>query len=99
MENANEKLEKQNMQVSRAESLQGDTQQLLTEFRDENVKLKNDVGWLANSAKNSKMQAEKALNDLEEYSQVLQQLEGKLITTQQERDKKSEEVAELQSCL
>ena len=32
------------------------------------MKLKNDVTWLANSAKHSKLQSEKAIADIEEYA-------------------------------
>jgi len=37
-------------------------------LRGENSQLKKDVEWLANSAKNNKMQAERAINDLEAYT-------------------------------
>ena len=43
------------MQLSKAESLQKQTTELLEQLKNENDKLKNDVTWLANSAKNSKI--------------------------------------------
>jgi hypothetical protein len=40
----------------------------MEQMKAENTKLKNDVTWLANSAKNNKIQSEKAIGDLEEYA-------------------------------
>ena len=76
-------------------TLQKETQELMEAFKNENEKLKNDVTWLANSAKNSKLQAEKALNDLEEYAQVLTGLEQKLLKVESEKEMKTKEVIEL----
>jgi len=41
--------------------LQKQTGELLEQLKNENDRLKGDVTWLANSAKNSKMQSEKAI--------------------------------------
>lgn len=40
----------------------------MEELKNENAKLKNDVTWLANSARNNKIQSEKAIKDIEEYA-------------------------------
>ena len=59
------------------------------QLKAENGKLKNDVTWLANSAKNSKIQSEKAIGDLEEYSKILKMMEQKIKHTEKERDQKT----------
>jgi len=44
----------------------------------ENNKLKNDVNWLANSAKNNKMQADQAIADIEDYTKILRGMEKRM---------------------
>ena len=51
--------------------------------------------WLANSAKNNKMQAERAITDLEAYSKILRGLERKLAETEVERESKEAELRDL----
>jgi len=53
------------------------------------------VTWLANSAKHSKIQCEKAIADLEEYSLILKKLELKLENAEKQRDQKSQECLDL----
>ena len=50
----------------------------LIHLASENEKLRKDINWLANSAKNSKMQADKAICDLQAYSDILRGMEKKL---------------------
>ena len=58
--------------------LQKQTTELLEQLKNENDKLKLDVTWLANTAKNSKIQSEKAIGDLEEYTKILGMMDAKL---------------------
>lgn len=37
-------------------------------LKTDNVKMKKDIDWLANSAKNNKLQADRAIADLEAYT-------------------------------
>ena len=71
----------------------------MEQLKTENGKLKNDVTWLANSAKNSKIQSEKAIGDLEEYSKILKMMEQKIKQTEKERDQKTQECIDLQNCV
>ncbi len=71
----------------------------MEQLKNENDKLKNDVTWLANSAKNSKIQSEKAIGDLEEYTKILGMMDAKLKQTEQERDLHKKECLDLQNCL
>lgn len=64
-------------------------------LRAENTQLKKDVEWLANSAKNNKMQGERAINDLEAYTQILRGMEKKLAETEIERESKEAELRDL----
>lgn len=91
--------EKQKNQLEKSESLQKQTTELLEQLKNENDKLKHDVTWLANSAKNSKIQSEKAIGDLEEYTKILGMMDAKLKQTEQERDMNKKECLDLQNCL
>jgi chromosome segregation ATPase len=64
-------------------------------LRQENVQLKKDVEWLANSAKNNKLQADRAIAELEAYTQILRGMEKKLAETEIERESKEAELREL----
>ena len=79
--------------------LQKHTTDFVDELKQENMKLKNDVTWLANSAKHSKIQSEKAISDLEEYAQILKKMEDKLVQTEKQRDIKTQECMDLQVCV
>ena len=57
--------------------------------------MKKDVEWLANSAKNNKLQAERAINDIEAYTKILRGMEKKLAETEVERESKEAELREL----
>ena len=63
--------------------------------KQENVQLKKDVEWLANSAKNNKVQAERAITDLEAYTKILRGMEKKLAETEIERESKEAELRDL----
>ena len=67
----------------------------MEQLKNENDRLKGDVTWLANSAKNSKMQSEKAIYDLEEYNKILKMMDSKLKQTEHERDLNKKECIEL----
>ena len=45
---------------------------------NENEQLKKDMSWLANQAQQNKMQTEKAIQDLQAYTQILRGMERKL---------------------
>lgn len=85
--------------MEKSESLQKQTTELLEQLKNENDRLKHDVTWLANSAKNSKIQSEKAIGDLEEYTKILGMMDAKLKQTEQERDMNKKECLDLQNCL
>ncbi len=57
--------------------------------------MKKDIEWLANSAKNNKIQAEKAITDLEAYTKILRGMEKKLAETEVERESKEVELRDL----
>lgn len=61
----------------------------------ENGQLKKDVEWLANSAKNNKMQAERAITDLEAYTKILRGMEKKLAEAELDKDSKEVELRDL----
>ena len=66
-------------QLDGTQNLQVQTTDFIEELKAENFKLKNDVTWLANSAKNNKLQSEKAISDLEEYTEILTKMEAKIL--------------------
>ena len=72
-------LEEKNLRLQthndKVESIQSHSNEFMEELKTENSKLKNDVTWLANSARNNKIQSEKAIKDLEEYAEVLKLME------------------------
>jgi hypothetical protein len=53
------------------------------------------VEWLANSAKNNKMQAERAITDLEAYTKILRGMEKKLGEVEVENQSKEVELRDL----
>lgn len=57
--------------------------------------MKKDVEWLANSAKNNKIQAERAINDLEAYTKILRGMEKKLAEMELEKESKEVELRDL----
>lgn len=57
--------------------------------------MKKDVEWLANSAKNNKMQAERAITDLEAYTKILRGMEKRLAEAELEKDSKEVELRDL----
>ena len=57
--------------------------------------MKKDVDWLANSAKNNKLQADRAISEIEAYTQILRGMEKKLSETEIERETKEAELREL----
>jgi hypothetical protein len=64
-------------------------------LKQENGQMKKDIEWLANSAKNNKIQAEKAITDLEAYTKILRGMEKKLAETEVERESKEVELRDL----
>lgn len=64
-------------------------------LKEENGKLKKDIDWLANSAKNNKLQADRAINDLEAYTKILRGMEKKLAETEVDRESKEVELRDL----
>lgn len=64
-------------------------------LKQENGQLRKDVEWLANSAKNNKLQAERAITDLEAYTKILRGMEKKLAETEIERESKEAELRDL----
>jgi hypothetical protein len=64
-------------------------------LRQDNNQLKKDVEWLANSAKNNKLQAERAINDLEAYTKILRGMEKRLAEVEVERESKEVELRDL----
>ena len=64
-------------------------------LREENAQIKKDIDWLANSAKNNKLQAERAITDLEAYTKILRGMEKKLAETEVEREAKEVELRDL----
>ena len=57
--------------------------------------MKKDVDWLATSAKNNKLQAERAISDLEQYTKILRGMEKRLAESEIERESKEVELREL----
>ena len=64
-------------------------------YKQENAQLKQDVEWLANSAKNNKMQADRAISEMEAYTKILRGMEKKLAETEIESQSKEAELREL----
>ena len=64
-------------------------------LREDNAQMKKDIDWLANSAKNNKLQAERAITDLEAYTKILRGMEKKLAETEVEREAKEVELRDL----
>lgn len=66
-------------------------------LRAENQKHRKDVDWLANSAKNNKLQAERAISDLEAYTQILRGMEKKLAEVEIEKESRDADLRELRT--
>ena len=64
-------------------------------LRQENVKQKKDIEWLTNTAKNNKMQADRAISDLEAYTKILRGMEKKMAELEFEKEGKETELREL----
>lgn len=64
-------------------------------LRSENIKMKKDIDWLANSAKNNKLQADRAITDLEAYTKILRGMEKKMAEIEIEKESKEAELREL----
>ena len=58
----------------------------------ENEQLKNDMSWLANQAKQSKMQTDKAIADLQAYTQILRGMEKKLVEVETQKEMTEKEL-------
>ena len=61
----------------------------------ENEQLKNDMSWLANQAKQSKMQTDKAIADLQAYTQILRGMEKKLVEVETQKEMTEKELKEV----
>ena len=64
-------------------------------LRQENVKQKKDIEWLTNTAKNNKMQADRAISDLEAYTKILRGMEKKMAELEFEKEAKETELREI----
>lgn len=64
-------------------------------LKQENQKYKKDIEWLANSAKNNKLQADRAIADLEAYTKILRGMEKRLAEIEVEKEGKENELREL----
>ena len=64
-------------------------------MRSENVKYKKDLEWLANTAKNNKLQADRAIADLEAYTKILRGMEKRLAEVEIDKESKESEIKEL----
>ena len=64
-------------------------------YKQENAQLKQDVEWLANSAKNNKLQADRAITEMEAYTKILRGMEKKLAETEIDSQSKEAELREL----
>jgi hypothetical protein len=63
--------------------------------KSDNQKLKKDLDWLANSAKNSKLQADRAIADLEAYTKILRGMEKRLAEVEVEKETKEQDIKKL----
>ena len=57
--------------------------------------MKKDLDWLANSAKNNKLQADRAISDLEAYTKILRGMEKKMAELEVEKEAKEVELRDL----
>jgi hypothetical protein len=71
--------------VRNHEAYAAKSEQLLSQYkqeadllRPENDQLKKDMTWLATQAKNSKLANDKAIQDLQAYTQILRGMEKRL---------------------
>lgn len=56
------------------------------QLRTENQQLKKDLNWLAQQAKNNKAQTDKAICDLQAYTQILRGMEKRLCESEAEKE-------------
>ncbi len=63
--------------------------------KQEKERLKKDLDWVANSAKNSKLQADRAIADLEAYTKILRGMEKRLAEVEIEKEGKEQDIKEL----
>lgn len=61
----------------------------------ENEQLKTDMSWLANQAKQSKLQNDKAIADLQAYTQILRGMEKKLVEVEAAKEMTEKELKEV----
>lgn len=59
------------------------------------MKYKKDLDWLANTAKNNKLQADRAIADLEAYTKILRGMEKRLAEVEIDKESKESEIKEL----
>jgi chromosome segregation ATPase len=90
-----EKSRKLEREIDLNEQLSATAKREADVFKEENGKLKRDIDWLANSAKNNKLQADRAINDLEAYTKILRGMEKKLAETEVDRESKEVELRDL----
>ena len=64
-------------------------------IKQEKERLKKDLDWVANSAKNSKLQADRAIADLEAYTKILRGMEKRLAEVEIEKEGKEQDIKEL----
>jgi len=90
-----EKSRKLEREIDLNEQLSATAKREADVLKEENGKLKRDIDWLANSAKNNKLQADRAINDLEAYTKILRGMEKKLAETEVDRESKEVELRDL----
>ena len=73
---------KQTEQLDRDISQNSQSVQDCKRLQTENDQLKQDMSWLANQAKQNKLQTDKAICDLQAYTQILRGMEKKLAETE-----------------
>lgn len=83
-----EKSRKFENELNLNEQLSQTSRKEIDALRQDNAKMKKDVDWLANSAKNNKIQAERAISDLESYTKILRGMEKKLAEVEIEKERK-----------
>ena len=71
------------------------TQEEFSKMKVENEQLKTDMSWLANQAKQSKLQNDKAIADLQAYTQILRGMEKKLVEVEAAKEMTEKELREV----
>ncbi|CDW87453.1 UNKNOWN [Stylonychia lemnae] len=97
LEALDEKTRKAEIELNQSKSCMSQLHEENEQLKQENMKLKKDVDWLANSAKNNKLQAERAINDLEAYTKILRGMEKKLAEVEIEKESKEADLRELRT--